>query len=77
MLPLIFQYEWLVSWYTIKDTFNERIVFNHSPIKLPIVEENDILLFPEYGAYTLSNYRSFQLIKRPREYYFEDGIIKE
>lgn len=52
-------------------------MFNHSPIKLPIVEENDILLFPEYGAYTLSNYRSFQLKKRPREYFFEDGIIKE
>ncbi len=41
------------------------------------MEENDILLFPEYGAYTLSNYRSFQLKKRLREYFFEDGIIKE
>ena len=51
-------------------------MFNLSPIKLPIVEEDDILLFPEYGAYTLSNYRSFQLIKRPREYFLKMGLLK-
>ena len=65
------------EYYLHGNTMYPGDVFNHSPIKLPIVEENDILLFPEYGAYTLSNYRSFQLIKRPREYFFEDGIIKQ
>ncbi|MBF6978750.1 hypothetical protein IU403_06250 [Aerococcaceae bacterium zg-BR22] len=47
-----------------------------TPVFLPKLEEGDRLLLPEFGAYTLSNFRSFHLINKPNEYILSNNELK-
>ncbi|MBG9985757.1 hypothetical protein HZY91_02485 [Facklamia sp. DSM 111018] len=63
------------KYYFFGNTMFSGDTYFDDPITLPELYENDRLLFPEYGAYTLSNYRGFHMLPKPTEYMYIDGTL--
>ncbi|MBK0348275.1 hypothetical protein JDW15_06450 [Aerococcaceae bacterium zg-ZJ1578] len=63
------------GYYLLGNTMFSGDAYFGEPVMLPELREGDGILFPEYGAYTVSNFREFHLFQKPREYLYCDGEL--